>query len=63
MMCAYDFFGARHLLFGTDMPYDSEFGLVFTRETIRSIEQMGISDSEKKMIFETNARDLLRLSL
>ena len=63
LMCSYDFFGARHLLFGTDMPYDSQFGLTFTGETIKSIEQMAISDAEKKMIFEDNARRLLRLAV
>jgi len=62
LMCSYDFFGAGHLLFGTDMPYDSQFGLTFTGETITSIEQMAISDTEKKMIFEENARRLLRLA-
>ena len=63
LMCSYDFFGAGHLLFGTDMPYDSQFGLTFTGETITSIEQMAISDTEKKMIFEENARRLLRLAV
>ncbi len=63
LMCSYDFFGARHLLFGTDMPYDSQFGLTFTGETVNSIEQMAIGDAEKKMIFEDNARTLLRLAV
>jgi uncharacterized protein len=62
LMCSYDFFGAQHLLFGTDMPYDCQFGLTFTGETIKSIEQMALSDAEKKMIFEDNARRLLRLA-
>jgi aminocarboxymuconate-semialdehyde decarboxylase len=62
-MCGYAFFGAEHLLFGTDMPYDSEFGDRYTRQTIRSIEQMDISDLEKKKIFEDNARRLLRLPI
>ena len=61
LMCSYDFFGAQHLLFGTDMPYDSQFGMTFTGETIKSIGQMAISDGEKKMIFEDNARGLLHL--
>jgi len=61
LMCSYDFFGAQHLLFGTDMPWDNQLGLKYTRETIASIERMTISDTEKKMIFEDNARSLLRL--
>ena len=63
LMCAYAFCGADHMLFATDMPYDSEFGERYTRQTIRSIEHMGISDSEKKKIFEDNARKLLRLPM
>ncbi len=62
LMCSYDFYGAEHVVFGTDMPYDSQFGLVLTRETIKSIERMTISDSEKKKIFEDNARALLHLT-
>jgi len=63
LMCGYAFFGAQHLLFGTDMPFDSQFGLRYTRETIESIERMDISDTEKKMIFEGNARRLFRLTV
>jgi predicted TIM-barrel fold metal-dependent hydrolase len=61
LMCAYAFFGADHLLFGTDMPFDSQTGHVAVRETIRSIEEMDIPHSEKKQIFEGNARSLMRL--
>ncbi len=63
LMCGYAFCGADHMLFGTDLPYDSEMGNRYTRETIRSIEEMNILDSEKALIFEGNARKLLRLSL
>jgi predicted TIM-barrel fold metal-dependent hydrolase len=63
LMCGYVFFGAQHLLFGTDMPFDSQFGLRYTRETIESIEKMDISNEEKKMIFEDNTRILFRLSI
>jgi len=61
LMCCHAFFGAEHMLFGTDMPYDSQFGLRQVREVISSIEEMDISDAEKKLIFEDNARKLLRL--
>jgi aminocarboxymuconate-semialdehyde decarboxylase len=63
LMCGYALLGAKHLLFGTDMPFDSQFGLRYTRETIESIERMDISDTEKKMIFEDNARRLFRLTI
>ncbi len=63
LMCAYAFFGADRLLFGTDLPYDSQLGDRLTRETINSVEQMDIPDFEKKKIFEDNARELLRLPI
>jgi len=63
LMCSYAFFGAAHMLFGTDMPFDIEFGERYTRETIESIERMDIPDKDKRKIFEDNARQLLRLSL
>ena len=61
LMCGYDFFGADHMLFGTDMPFDAELGVWVIRETIESIERMAITDAERKQIFEDNARELLCL--
>jgi len=62
LMCAYSFFGADKLLFGTDMPLgDVDNGFRNTKDIIASVEQMTISDSEKKLIFEGNTRRLLRL--
>jgi len=61
LMCAYSFFGADHLLFGTDSPFDAQIGDYGTRRTIQAVEQMAISEEERKKIFEGNARKLLRL--
>jgi predicted TIM-barrel fold metal-dependent hydrolase len=61
LMCAHGLYGTGHLLFGTDFPYDNQLGLRYTRDTIESLEQMAITDSEKKQIFEENTRNLLRL--
>ena len=60
-MCAYDFFKADNILFGTDFPYDSQLGVRLIRETIQSVVDMNISKLKKKMIFETNVRRVLRL--
>jgi predicted TIM-barrel fold metal-dependent hydrolase len=63
LMCAYAFFGADRLLFGADMPRgDPQFGERSYRQTIDAIEQMDISDSDKKKIFADNTRRLLRLN-
>ena len=61
LMCAYDFCGADHLLFGTDMPFDTEYGERNLRQIIEAIGQMDIGELEKKKIFDGNARKLLRL--
>lgn len=61
LMCGYDFFGADRILFGTDMPYDNQLGDRFIRQTILSVDKMDIPDSDKKKIFEDNARRLFRL--
>ncbi|MGD8982787.1 MAG: amidohydrolase family protein [Desulfobacteraceae bacterium] len=61
LMCGHDFFGADHILFATDMPHDSLGGNRYIRDTIAGVEGMDISESEKEMIFEDNARRLMRL--
>ncbi|MBW1801633.1 MAG: amidohydrolase [Deltaproteobacteria bacterium] len=64
LMCAYDFCGADHIVFGADMPLgDSQMGYRNYRQTIEAIDQMDISEDEKKMIFQGNARRLLRLPI
>ncbi len=61
LMCGYAFCGAEKMLFATDFPFDSQFGERYTRQTIQSIEQMAITDTEKAKIFEGNIRKMLRL--
>jgi aminocarboxymuconate-semialdehyde decarboxylase len=61
LMCGYRFFAADHLLFATDMPFDVEFGDRGIRKTIQSVEALGLSADEKKMIYEDNAKRLLHL--
>jgi len=61
LMCAYHFFGADNILFGSDAPFDSQMGDYGVKRTIAAIEQMAIPDAEKKKIFEDNARKILRL--
>lgn len=61
LVCGLSFFGADHVLFGTDMPFDPEGGLGFVRDTIAAIERMGLPDDVKQQIYEGNARRLLRL--
>jgi aminocarboxymuconate-semialdehyde decarboxylase len=65
LMCGYAYFGADHMVFGTDTPLggnaDSSGAYRCTLETIRSVEQMDVPVMDKDKIFEGNAVRLLRL--
>jgi uncharacterized protein len=61
LTCGFHFFGAAHLLFGTDMPYGGQNGEFFIRHAVTAIDQMEISEADKKMIYSGNARKLLQL--
>ena len=58
LRCAYDFFGAGHVLFASDMPFDPVQGQ-FIRDTIADVESLEISDADRARIYEGNARELL----
>ncbi len=57
------FFGADHILFGTDMPFDPELGPGFIRDTIEAMERMRATPEEKAAIYAGNAKRLLKLKL
>lgn len=59
MMCGYTFFGADHMVFGTDYPYPGD---VLLEAVIKAIERMNIAEDEKAKIFSKNARQLLHLA-
>jgi aminocarboxymuconate-semialdehyde decarboxylase len=59
--CGLDFFGADNILFASDSPFDPEKGPGYIRETIKIIEELPISDEDRKKIFEGNARRLMKL--
>jgi predicted TIM-barrel fold metal-dependent hydrolase len=59
--CGLAFFGADHILFASDSPFDPEKGPAYIRETIKVIENLPLSDSDRQKIFEGNAKKLLKL--
>jgi len=59
--CGLAFFGAEHVLFGSDMPFDAEGGSRYIRQTLRAIEEMTASPQEKQRILRENAVRLLGL--
>lgn len=63
LMCAYAFFGADHMLFGTDAPYDNRMGERVYRETIEAVDSMDISDEDREKIYRRNAQRIFRLPI
>ena len=57
--CAVEFFGSRHVLFGTDMPLG---GPAVVADTIADIEALGLPEADVADIFAGNARRLLRIA-
>ena len=61
LACGIAFFGVDHIVFASDCPFDPEGGPMFIREGIRSIEELGLPEGDKRKIYFGNAMGLLRL--
>jgi len=61
--CAREVIGISQMLFGTDMPFDNQFGRRLIRQTIESVERMDLDETDKKKIYCDNAIKLLLLPL
>jgi aminocarboxymuconate-semialdehyde decarboxylase len=60
-ICGIDFFGCEHVLFGTDCPFDPEGGPMFIRDIIKVLNELDLTEDERKKIYHLNAERLLRL--
>ena len=63
LQCGRAFAGIDQMVFATDMPFDNQKGRRLIRDTIASVEQMGLNDEEKAKLYRNNAINLLRLPL
>jgi len=61
LACGIAFFGVERVVFASDCPFDPEGGPMFIREGIRSIEELGLPEGDKRKIYFGNAMGLLRL--
>jgi aminocarboxymuconate-semialdehyde decarboxylase len=61
-VCGLEFFGADHVLFASDAPFDPEKGPMYIRDTIAVVDRLPISDDERERIYWRNAVKLLKLS-
>jgi predicted TIM-barrel fold metal-dependent hydrolase len=59
--CAYAFFGADRILFGTDMPFDPDQGYRKIKRNMEGIEGMTACIEDKEKIYRGNAVRLLKL--
>jgi aminocarboxymuconate-semialdehyde decarboxylase len=62
LRCGLDFFGADHVVFASDCPFDPEGGAMFIREGIRSVEDLHLAPDIARKIYYANAARLMRLA-
>jgi uncharacterized protein len=61
-MLGLKFFGADHVLFASDSPFDPERGSAYIRWTIDIIDNLDITKEERYAIYEGNVRRLTKLT-
>ena len=61
-MCGLEFFGADHVLFASDSPFDKEKGPGYIRSTIAVLNSLGLSDTDMGKICHGNAEKLFGLT-
>ena len=60
--CGLAFFGVDRVLFATDMPFDTVGGRKYIEVALQALAALDIDEADKRKIFETNAREVFRLS-
>jgi uncharacterized protein len=60
-VCGLRFFGADHVVFASDSPFDPEKGPMYIRETIAIVDRLPVSPAEREQIYWRNAARLLKL--
>jgi uncharacterized protein len=60
-ICGIEFFTADHTLFASDCPFDKEKGPGYIRDTIKVLDSIGLSETDKEKICHGNAEKLFGL--
>jgi uncharacterized protein len=60
-ICGLSFFGADHVLFASDCPFDKEKGRGYIRSTIAVIESLELSQADREKICHKNAEAMFGL--
>jgi aminocarboxymuconate-semialdehyde decarboxylase len=61
-VCGLDFFGAEHVLFASDCPFDKEKGPGYIRSTIAVIESLSLPTADRERICHGNAERMFGLA-
>jgi uncharacterized protein len=61
-VCGLEFFGADHVLFASDCPFDKEKGPGYIRDTIKVLTSLPLSNQEREKICWRNAETLFGLA-
>lgn len=61
LQCGMAFAGIDQMIFATDYPFDNQSGRRLIRDTIQSIEEMGLAEADKARLYRENAVKLMRL--
>jgi predicted TIM-barrel fold metal-dependent hydrolase len=62
-VCGLEFFGADHVVFASDCPFDKEKGPGYIRDTIKVLNSITMSDVDREKICFRNAEKLFGLPL
>jgi len=61
-ICGLDFFGADHVLFASDCPFDKEKGVGYIRATMKVLDSIALANPEREKICWRNAVKLFGLA-
>jgi len=61
-ICGLDFFGADHVLFASDCPFDKEKGVGYIRATVKVLDSIALANPEREKICWRNAVKLFGLA-
>ena len=60
--CGLSFFGPEQVMFASDAPFDPEGGTLYIRETIKILDNLPLSDEDRRKIYQGNAERLFNRS-
>lgn len=61
LKCVKEFFGADRLVLGTNYPYGPEEGCALVKNSLRAIDELGLSAEDKEKVLGGNAARILRI--